>query len=47
MELPTFSSCLGGVPEKARFITGKYDDQIFYFDPHYVQESVQSSMLEQ
>lgn len=24
MELESFSSCLGGVPDKARFITGKY-----------------------
>lgn len=24
MELTSFSSCLGGVPQKARFITGKY-----------------------
>lgn len=47
MELASFSSCLGGVPDKARFITGKYGDHLFYLDPHLVQQSVYLQSLTQ
>lgn len=46
MELPTFSGCLGGVPEKARYIIGKHKNKLFYMDPHYVQSAVNLSSLE-
>ena len=40
MELPIFSGCIGGIPRKARFLTGKNNDKISYLDPHYVEDAV-------
>jgi len=37
--------CLGGIPKKARFLTGKAGDKISYLDPHYVTESVKKYEL--
>jgi cysteine protease ATG4 len=36
MSLPVFNGCLGGMPEKARFLTGRHEERISYLDPHYV-----------
>jgi len=36
MKLSMFIGCLGGIPKKARFLTGIYKDDISYLDPHYV-----------
>jgi len=41
MELSIFSGCLGGVPRKARFLTGKCGERISYLDPHHVEETVE------
>jgi hypothetical protein len=40
MSLPIFNGCLGGLPQKARFLTGRLQDKISYMDPHYVECSV-------
>lgn len=40
MQLTMFCGCLGGVPRKARFLTGICGDKISYLDPHYVEETV-------
>jgi hypothetical protein len=40
MELPIFSGCLGGVPTKARFLTGRYGEKLSYLDPHHVEDTV-------
>ena len=37
MELPLFMGCIAGVKGKAKFITGKHDQSLSYFDPHFVQ----------
>jgi hypothetical protein len=37
MELPVFMGCIAGVKGKAKFITGKHDQCLSYFDPHLVQ----------
>lgn len=37
MELPIFMGCIGGVPGKARFLSGKHGSKISYLDPHLVQ----------
>jgi len=37
MKLPSFSGCLGGTPRKARYLTGRYGNDISYLDPHYVE----------
>jgi hypothetical protein len=46
MKLPMFIGCLGGIPNKARFLTGIYDDKISYLDPHYVEDKVERINLE-
>lgn len=45
MSLPIFSGCLGGIPEKARFLTGRYEEMISYLDPHYVGDPVHPMTL--
>lgn len=36
---------MGGVPAKARFLTGKQSDRISYLDPHYVESAVDQMSL--
>ena len=40
MKLASFSGCLGGTPKKARYLTGRYGEEISYLDPHYVETEV-------
>mgnify|MGYP000938070232 CR=1 FL=1 len=45
MSLPIFSGCLGGAPDKARFLTGRHAQRISYLDPHYVQPALDQLSL--
>lgn len=36
---------MGGVPKKARFLTGRQLDRISYLDPHYVESAVDQMSL--
>lgn len=45
MSLPIFNGCMGGVPAKARFLTGRQLDRISYLDPHYVESAVDQMSL--
>lgn len=37
MELPIFMGCIAGVKGKAKFLTGKFNKNVSFFDPHLVQ----------
>jgi hypothetical protein len=40
MQTPIFAGCLGGIPKKARFLTGCHEGKLSYLDPHYVFDCV-------
>ena len=46
MKKPIFIGCMGGVPKKARFLTGCNDSMISYLDPHHVEERVDKMRLQ-
>jgi hypothetical protein len=46
MGMDMFAGCLGGIANKARFITGRCKQKLSYLDPHYVMQTVDRMALQ-